>query len=65
MPKHPKVNKVYISIQGGNVQTVYASNPNTVVTVIDWDNAEVSEDCETEAKALLAEAQRIGEPIRF
>ena len=34
---------VYIEVDGGNVQAVYANDKNVNIELIDWDNAEVDE----------------------
>lgn len=45
MPKNTAPT-VYITVQGGNVQHVFSTDPNIKVEMIDWDNAAVDENIE-------------------
>lgn len=57
MPKknHPTV---YVTVLGGNVQSVFSTDENINVEIIDWDNAQMDEDIEKAAKVMYGKALR-------
>lgn len=48
-------NKIVIHVEGGVVQDVYASDPQTDVVIMDYDNYQA--DCETEEQADTCESR--------
>ena len=61
MEKKPKV---YISVDGGCVQSVYSDTPVTVI-LLDWDNAEADDQCARKNKKIMRELTKNRTPTVF
>jgi len=59
MPKEPKPKtEIFISIVGGNVQSIYSNDPSVKVNVIDWDNLVMDEDEMKRGNVLIEKAKK-------